>query len=231
MDGHDSPNGAALTGSTKVYLAVFVTLQLIMAAELAFLVASGRWQHAFLVVGMITAFLFPVVIRRGRQPLIPAEIQIFVALFVFATLFLGEVRDYYERIWWWDLALHASAGILLGVLGFLIVYILNEDDAVDLHMRPSFLALFAFFFAAGLGTLWELFEFGMDEIFGLTMQKPMLGDSSGLTDTMWDLALDTAGAGLVSIAGWIYIRRMRRDGIVGRIRRFIARHPRLFERE
>jgi hypothetical protein len=214
----------------KIYLVLFAVIQLILAGELALLVGGGNWQHAALVAGMMIAFLFPVVIRRGREPFIPAEIQIFVALFVFATLFLGEVRDYYERIWWWDLALHSTAGVLLGVLGFLIVYILNEDEAVDLHMRPSFLALFAFFFATGLGALWEIFEFAMDQTFGLTMQKPMLGDPSGLTDTMWDLIVNTAGAAIVSLAGWRYLSRPRGDYLDSRIRRFIARHPQLFER-
>jgi hypothetical protein len=230
LNAHPSTEASAKS-ARRVYLGLFLGVQLIMAVELVLLVGSGNWQHAFLVAGVMIAFVFPVVVRRGREPLIPAEIQIFVVLFVFATLFLGEVRDYYERIWWWDLALHSSAGILLGLLGFLVVYILNEDEAVDLHMRPSFVALFAFFFATGLGALWEIFEFAMDEIFGLTMQKPMLDDPSGLTDTMWDLIVNTAGAALVSLAGWRYLSRPRSDYLDSRIRRFIARHPQLFERK
>ena len=232
MDVNEAPRSpdSSAGAAWKIYLLIVGLLQLVMAVEFALLVASENWQHAFLVAGMMMAFLFPIVVRRGREPLLPVEIQILVALFVFATLFLGEVRDYYERIWWWDLALHASAGLLLGVLGFLIVYILNEDEAVDLHMRPSFLALFAFVFATGLGALWEIFEFAMDELFGLTMQKPMLDDPSGLTDTMWDLIVNAAAAGLVSLAGWRYLRRARPDYLDSRIRRFIARHPRLFER-
>src|SRR3546814_16435775 len=72
-------------------------------------------------------------------------------------------------------------------------YILNEDRHVDLHMRPSFLAVFAFCFSQAIGALWEIFEFTMDQVFGLTMQKPMLGDPSGLTDTMWDLIVNAIG--------------------------------------
>lgn len=231
----DGPASSAASSSTinwgeRMYFAIFCALQLIMVVELAFLAVAGRWQHAFIVGAVVVAFLVPVLLRRGREPLLPPEIHIFVVLFVFATVFLGEVRDYYERIWWWDLALHASAGILLGILGFLVVYILNADEAVDMHMRPSFLALFAFFFSMGLGALWEIFEFAMDEIFGLTMQKPMLDDPSGLTDTMWDLILNAGGATLISLLGWLYIRRPRDSFLNSRIRRFIAKHPRLFER-
>ncbi|GGB92991.1 hypothetical protein GCM10011494_09250 [Novosphingobium endophyticum] len=207
----------------RVYLAVVGGLQLVMATELALLVATERWLHAFLVAGMMAAFLLPVLVRSSRRARIPAEVQILAILFIFASLFLGEVRDYYERIWWWDLALHATAGLLLGLLGFLIVYILNADEVVDLHMKPSFLALFAFFFAVGLGALWEIFEFAMDEMFGLTMQKPMLGDNSGLTDTMWDLIVDAAGAALMGLAGWRYVTHRRRSLIARGIRRVAAR--------
>jgi hypothetical protein len=34
----------------------------------------------------------------------------------------------------------------------------------------------------------------MDQIFGSNMQKPMLGDASGLTDTMLDFIIDAVGA-------------------------------------
>lgn len=95
-------------------------------------------------------------------------------------------------------------------------------------MRPAFIALFAFMFAAALGTLWEIFEFAMDQIFGLTMQKPMLGDPSGLTDTMWDLIVDAIGALGAVILGWVYIRRAKLHGVDNWLRRFADRHPRLF---
>jgi hypothetical protein len=72
-------------------------------------------------------------------------------IFVFASLFLGEVRSFYERIWWWDIALHTTSGLLLGILGFLLVYVLNENERVDVHMLPRFVAFFAFTFAVAWG--------------------------------------------------------------------------------
>lgn len=214
----------------RAHLGMLVILQIVMATELVLLVTEERWMHAFLVIGVMAACLGPVIARKKMLVEIPAEIQILAVLFVFAALFLGEVQDYYGRIWWWDLALHGTAGLLLGLLGFMIVYILNENALVDLHMRPSFVALFAFLFGLGIGTLWEIFEFGMDQIFGFNMQKPMLGDPSGLTDTMWDLIVNALGAGLMSLVGWRYFKRSRRTGVDGWVTRFIERNPRLFGR-
>ena len=212
----------------RAHLAILAVLQTAMLTELVLLAVGHQWLHAFLVVGIMVATLAPILFRQRLPIEVPPELQILVVLFVFATLFLGEVLDYYERFWWWDVALHGTAGLLCGLLGFMIVYMLNEDRYVDLQMRPSFVALFAFFFALGIGGLWEIFEFAMDRTFGMTMQKPTPGDPSGLTDTMQDLIINAAGAAMVSFAGWRYFRRARTSYVDSWARRFIERNPQLF---
>lgn len=219
-----APNRAA----RRAHLTILTLTQLVMAAELLVLIMRQEWLHVFLVVSIMAATLAPVLFRERLPIEVPSEIQILVVLFVFATLFLGEVRDYYERFWWWDLALHASAGLLMGLLGFMIVYMLNEDRHVNLHMRPAFVALFAFFFALGIGGLWEIFEFAMDRTFGMSMQKPTPGDPSGLTDTMKDLIVNAIGAAVVSLSGWRYFRRARTPFVDSWARSFIERNPQLF---
>ena len=97
-----------------------------------------------------------------------------------------------------------------------------------MHMRPSFLALFAFCFSQAISALWEIFEFAMDQLFGLTMQKPMLGDASGLTDTMWDLKVNAVGAAIFSLAGWRYLIRVRTSFLDSWSKRFIDRNSKLF---
>jgi uncharacterized membrane protein YjdF len=224
------PDGEPDSGlAPRVRRWVVAIVASIMALDLVFILLEGQWLNAFLVTLIMAVILAPVVFRERLPVNVPAELQILALMFTFAALFLGEVRSYYERIWWWDIALHASSGLMLGILGFLLVYVLNESRNIDLHMRPRFVALFAFLFAVSVGTLWEIFEFSMDRIFGTRMQKPMLGDESGLTDTMWDLIVDTLGALLISIFGWWYMRRGARSFIEVWIQKFIARNPALFK--
>jgi hypothetical protein len=207
---------------------IVIVVVVVMTVDLAFIVYEGQWLNAFLILTIMAVILAPTLLGDRLPVTIPAEFQILALVFSFAALFLGEVRSYYERIWWWDIALHASSGLLLGILGFLLVYVLNESRRVDLHMRPRFVALFAFLFAVAVGTLWEIFEFAMDQVFGLNMQKAMFGDPSGLTDTMWDLILDTAGALAISIFGWWYMKRAAQSFIERWINKFIAHNPSLF---
>lgn len=219
---------AAADAARRAHLLILTVLELVMAIQLVLLIVRQEWLQVFLVVGIMALTLAPAVFRRRLPIDIPSEIQIVVVLFVFATLVLGEVRDYYERFWWWDALLHTTSGLLLGVLGFMFVYILNEDRHVDLHMRPSFVALFAFFFAVGIGALWEIFEFAMDRFFGTSMQPATPGDPSGLSDTIHDLIVDTLGAAVISLGGWRYMSRARTSYVDSWARRFIERNPQLF---
>jgi uncharacterized membrane protein YjdF len=210
----------------RAHLVILAAIQLVMGVQLIILLVRGEWLQVFTVAAVMALTLAPVLFRLPVR--IPSEIQIVALVFVFATLFLGEVRGYYERFWWWDVALHTSSGLLLGLLGFMFVYILNEDRHVDLHMRPGFVALFAFFFAVGIGALWEIFEFGMDQFAGTDMQPPTRSDPSGLSDTMHDLIVDTIGAAVVSIAGWRYLVRARASRVDNWAQRFIERNPQIF---
>lgn len=214
----------------RVHRWVLIVLQVVMALELVVLLHEEHWINAFLVIAIMAVTLSPAVLGRRFGVHIPPEFQLLAVVFVFASLFLGEIRSYYARIWWWDIALHTSSGLLMGILGFLLVYVLNENEDVDIHMRPQFVALFAFAFAVTVGTLWEIFEFAMDQVVGANMQKPMFGDPSGLTDTMWDMIVNALGALAISAFGWWYTKRDERSFIEVSIGRFVERNPRLFRR-
>lgn len=220
---HQGNSGAP---ARRAHLLILAVLQLIMGVQLILLLLREDWLDAFLVAAIMALMLAPVLFRLPLE--IPSEIQIVAVLFACATLFLGEVRDWYQRFWWWDASLHTTSGLLLGMLGFMFVYILNEDRHVDLHMRPSFVALFALFFAVGIGAIWEIFEFGMDYYAGTDIQPATANDPSGLTDTIQDLIVDTVGAAIVSLAGWRYLAKARTARVDNWASRFIRRNPQLF---
>lgn len=212
----------------RLHQGVVGILVLFMTLELGVALWEGHWLTSFLIVAIMAIALAPLLFPRRMPVVIPAEFHLLAVIFIFASLFMGEVHRFYERVWWWDMALHGGSGLLLGIFGFLMVYVLNENERVNLHLRPGFMALFAFAFALAAGALWEIFEFGMDRLFGMNMQKPMLGDPSGLTDTMWDLILDALGALVISLLGWWYMKRRQPSFIEAWIRKFIASNPRLF---
>ena len=69
------------------------------------------------------------------------------------------------------------------------------------------------------------FEFAMDQLFGMNMQK------SGLVDTMWDLIVDGFGALIISIAGWGFLKKRSNESFLEDwINSFIEKNPRLFSK-
>lgn len=207
----------------NVHRTLTLSLQATLLAGATLFGFQGRWSAAAVTVAIIVVTLLPLVLGRRFDVRIPPEFEFLAVVFVYASLFLGEVHGYYVRYWWWDAVLHTGSGFLLGVLGFLLVYILNERPDVAIQMRPRFVALFAFMFAVGMGALWEIFEFAMDQLFGMNMQK------SGLVDTMWDLIVDSIGAAVISLLGWIYLRTAGSNSFLERwIEDFIRANPRLF---
>ena len=212
----------------RIHRGILIALQTIMTVELLLVLREKQWMNAFLVMAIMAIMFSPAVIGRRFRVHIPPEFQVLAVLFAFAALFLGEIHSYYMRFWWWDIALHTSSGLLMGILGFLLIYVLNADERIDIHMRPRFMAIFAFLFAVAVGTLWEIFEFAMDQIVGTNMQKPMLGDPSGLTDTMWDMIVNALGALAISALGGWYMKQREHSFIEVWIRKFIERNPGLF---
>lgn len=203
-------------------------LLLLMVIEWFILLVEMRLLQLFLVAVIIAVLFAPELFRNRMQIVIPAEFHLIAVLFTLASLYLGEIQHFYQRIWWWDMALHGSAGLLMGIFGFLLVYILNENPRVDLQMKAGFIALFAFFFSISIGTIWEIFEFSMDQFFGFNMQKEMFGDASGLTDTMWDMIINAGGAFIISLMGWWYLSGGKDFFIQSLINKFIQKNPSLF---
>jgi len=199
-------------------------LKLVLALGTGLLVLQGRYQAAIEVAIILCITFLPLLLGQRFQVKIPHEFESLAVVFVYMSLFLGDVQGYYARFWWWDIVLHTGSGFLLGILGFLLVYVLNEKEDIELDLHPKFIAFFAFIFAMGMGSVWEIFEFSMDQLFGMNMQK------SGLVDTMWDLIVYGVGALIISILGWGFLRTRERDSFLEKwIDSFIDKNPHLFK--
>lgn len=213
----------------RLHSGLITILLLIMGVNLILNLIFQNWFSLFLITLIMIILMLPILFRKQHAVDIPAEFHLISVIFAVASLYLGEVQMFYIRFWWWDLLLHSSAGFLLGVVGFLLAYLLNESRRIELSLTSGFIAFFAFTFAVSIGTIWEMFEFGMDEIVQTRMQKPMLGDDSGLTDTMFDVILNMMGATAISVMGYLYMKRDERFFVRRWIRRFAFKNPKLFK--
>lgn len=163
------------------------------------------------MLGLVVMML-PSVIERKWSISIPNFMYVLYFIFLFCAIYLGEVRNFYYAIPFWDLILHAFSGAMLGALGFAIIIMLNNSKGINLQLSPFFSAAVAFCFALAIDALWEIYEYLIDSTLGLNMQKYMLKDGTllvgreALADTMEDIIVDAVSALAISIIGYIYLK-------------------------
>ena len=184
----------------KLQLWISFAMRVSLLGAIVLSIIENQWMVLFVTVVVLILTFLPAIIEKNFNIYLPTEFELVIILFTYATLYLGEVKKYYAIFWWWDVLLHGFSAFVLGLAGFLIVYTLNKRAKVNLHMSPGFVFLFSFSFAIMIGAIWEIFEFAMDSFFRMNMQK------TGLVDTMWDLIVDSIGAFLASLIGYLYIK-------------------------
>lgn len=105
-------------------------------------------------------------------------------MFIFAAEILGELKCYFITFSHWDSMLHTTTGFLCAATGFALIDILNRNSRIKFQLSPIYVALTAFCFSMTVGVLWEFFEFGMDRLFLMDMQKDTVVQS--ITSVMLD---------------------------------------------
>ncbi len=193
-----------------------------LAFEAAAAAFEGRWQLVFVAFATFALSLLPILFARRFGIKVPTSFYVFIVLFVFASIFLGEAFDFYNRYWWWDLLLHSGSAMAFGLVGVLFMLMLFGSDRYA--APPWAVAFFAFCFAMTVGAVWEIFEYAMDRNFGLNMQK------SGLDDTMGDLVVNAVGAAIGAAAGFFYLKGQELGGLTAPLRDFVRSNRGLFRR-
>ena len=164
--------------------AVYVVLRLIVVAELVLSILRGEYESAFICLLVLVLFMLPFFIQQNFGIELPSTLEIIILLFIFAAEILGELKCYFITFHHWDTMLHTTTGFLCAATGFALIDILNRNSRIKFQLSPIYVALVAFCFSMTVGVLWEFFEFGMDRLFQMDMQKDTVVNS--ITSVMLD---------------------------------------------
>lgn len=156
---------------------VYVVLRALVILMMILQIFNRNYENVFLCVLTLLLLLMPSFIQLNLKIELPTPLEITILLFIFAAEILGEIQAYYIRFPFWDTVLHTINGFLMAAIGFALVDILNRSEKFSFQLSPVFLAIVAFCFSMTIGVLWEFFECGMDQFFGLDMQKDTIVNS------------------------------------------------------
>jgi hypothetical protein len=180
------------------------------------ILASGIFQTFFgeTTIGILTLIVwaiitFPATFTRNRITMIPLEIKLVIFIFVLLQFVIGEARDFYTEVPYYDKFVHTMGGIMIGFIGLLIVYTAYVYGKLKASLPV--MAMLIILVTVGFGGLWEIVEYLSDTI--LYPRIPGWHHFQGsltedpLTDTMNDLIVDTIGAAAGALFGIWLIKR------------------------
>lgn len=150
---------------------VYTGLRLLVLAVLVLQILNKNYENAFLCILTLGLMIVPSVIQATLRVEFPSLLEIIILIFIFAAEILGEISSFYMRFPYWDTVLHTLNGFLCAAVGFSLVDILNRDSRLKFELSPLFVAITAFCFSMTIGVFWEFFEFGVDTLCNLDMQK------------------------------------------------------------
>lgn len=174
---------AAIRRQPKVF-AVYLVLRLIVLATLVSSILRGEYENAFICLLVLVLFVLPFFIQQNFGIELPSTLEIIILLFIFASEILGELKCYFITYPHWDSMLHTTKGFLCAATGFALIDILNRNSKIKFQLSPIYVAVAAFCFSMTVGVLWEFFEFGMDRLFMMDMQKDTVVNA--ITSVMLD---------------------------------------------
>lgn len=132
---------------------------------------------------------------------VEASTQTMLSLFIFIGVCVGSTFNNRTTFEHFDLVTHCASGVLSAWFGYDFANIIYRKRG---DLGPAMSSLFSLAFALSIAVGWEIYEFSMDSLYGMTLQK-------GNTDTMVDFIACAIGAVVTMLLVAFY-----RNGVIGK---------------
>ena len=132
---------------------------------------------------------------------VEASTQTMLSLFIFIAVCIGSALNNRTTFEHFDIVTHCASGVLSAWFGYDFANIIYRKRG---DLGPAMSSLFSLAFALSIAVGWEIYEFSMDKIYGMTLQK-------GNTDTMVDFISCAVGA----VITMLFVSFLR-NGIIGK---------------
>lgn len=147
---------------------LFYVFWFLIIVSLLYGVVLFDFRIMFISSFTIVLFLVLYILEKTKKFRIVFGLKLLIYLFLFCSLILGEVFNFYTNVYYWDILLHLIGGVITSYLGLLLFkkYVNFVNKYIFI-----FCFLFSFCFSITLGVMWEFVEYSFDKYLGCDMQK------------------------------------------------------------
>ncbi len=187
-----------------------VTLSMVGAVILGIFQKNSE-MILYAVATIVVTALLPL-LRKYAKLILPISLELYCIIFLFFSITLAKLFDFYTLIPCWDIILHTASGPLLTAIGVALLGLWQFGGKRNEVLTPLFVVLFGIFFSMTIAGVWEFYEFASDLFFATEMQKHEIVSGvldTGLFDTMSDMLTAFAGSILYGICLFFYIKRSK----------------------
>ncbi len=131
--------------------------------------------------GIIPFLFYFTNLLKVRMPVLYE--YVFLLFILFSTGF-GSMFDFYEQFKYYDMILHIFAGVIFSFLG--LFYLEKYYSKTNQYLK----LILVFLISLGFASIWEMYEYFIDMLFGFNMQRI----EEGLIDTMSDVSFHALGS-------------------------------------
>lgn len=169
-----------MTKKIKVLLVKLVYIIVLVLTFISLIREFNNSDIKNIILCVISIFLYfiPCGINKFIKIIFPTIIRIAFVLFMFSTIVLGEVNDFYEFIPFWDDTLHIVQGFIVASIGFSLIYMFfkDNDDGNNKNKDVTnngkiLIILFSLCLSLSVGIIWEIGEYITDCNMKVDMQK------------------------------------------------------------
>ena len=140
------------------------------------------------------------------------ENQTMLNVFMFVCVVIGSTLNNRTDFGSFDIVTHTCSGFISAWFGYDFAVLMQEKNYSKLS--PALAAMFGLCFSLGIDVGWEIYEFTMDHLYGLSLQCSSPTTDYGLIDTMGDFICAASGA-LVGMFAVAFYRKKKRKSSKG----------------
>ncbi len=165
----------------------------VVAILVSFFGSGDRDLYKYLIIySIIPVMLLPYIIEYIFKIKINEPIIFIYLIFVILAHFFGTILDFYKQFYMYDKIVHTLSGVMSSFLALVILHKLKMYNKKNL----LFNIIFIIAIALAIASLWEIYEFTFDNIFGKDAQRVL---KTGVGDTMTDIIVALIGSFWVSL--------------------------------